>query len=151
MIGYTTIEQSKKLVELGIDVDSADMYHSIVPEVLKKENGNLSHNIGVIQTVHNVTFSDIKRTLENVYDKYKEVQLIPCWSTEALIKLLPREIHRTDNYILNNISVYPNKGYCVSYRNLSNYEYKELIMYVSDTLLECAFEMIVKLKETKLI
>lgn len=129
---YTTIEQSRKLIELGIDVDTADMYYPYYLEFDKYPSTPLALD-----------------------DELKNYQLIgediPCWSTEALLKLLPREINRTDNYILDDILVYPNKGYCISYRNLSNYENKEQIMYVSDTLLECAFEMIVKLKELKLI
>ena len=129
MIGYTTIEQSKKLVELGIDVDTADMHYD---EYDVNVDNLPEKGIEVFPTVN----------------KHKNAEYkLPCWSTEALLKLLPREINRTDNYILDNILVYPNKGYCISYRNLSNYENKEQIMSVSDTLLECAYEMIVKLKE----
>ena len=134
---YTTIEQSKKLVKLGIDIDTADMINMCYSYTFDgKEYTNCKYKL---------------RPLEENEEPFMPELNIPCWSTEALLKLLPREINRTDNYILDNILVYPNKGYCISYRNLSNYENKEQIMYVSDTLLECAFEMIVKLKELKLI
>ena len=122
MIGYTTIEQSKKLVELGIDVDTCDMHYN---KFIDEDDSEYEIHCNKLPK------------LRALYTDY-----LPCWSTEALLKLLPREINRTDNYILDNILVYPNKGYCISYRNVSNYEYKEQIMSVSDTLLECAYEMI---------
>ena len=137
MVGYTSIEQAKKLIEIGIDANTADMHY--FPNI--KIPGVLSYS---------QMFEHFKAKQSELNDSgiNSDVPyLIPCWSTEALLKLLPKEINRTDNYILDNILVYPNKGYCISYRNLSNYENKEQIMYVSDTLLECAFEMIVKLKE----
>jgi hypothetical protein len=153
MKGYTTIEQSKKLIELGIDADTADMYHSIIPESITNENGNLTHNIGVIQSVHNVTFSDIKRTLENVYDKYNEVQFIPCWSTEALLDILDETIvtNEEDEYTLHfgkdGTSYYMH--YEDAYRSMNNII--DELDFCCSTLLNCAFEMIVKLKEMRLL
>lgn len=130
---YTTIEQSKKLVELGIDVDTADMYYPYYLEFDKYPSTPLALD-----------------------DELKNYQLIgediPCWSTEALLKLLPRCIYTKDNFVLNDIQAYKD-SYRISYTNISytNYEYKNVIECKYDTLIECAYNMIVKLKELKLL
>lgn len=126
MAGYTTIEQSRKLIELGIDVNTADMFY---------DNPDLLNNPPEIIVNHNYPFNDSD---------------IPCWSTEALMKLLPRNIYTKDNFVLNDIQAYKD-NYRISYTNLSYYEYKYVIECKYDTLIECAYNMIVKLKEMRLL
>ncbi len=133
MAGYTTIEQSRKLIELGIDVDTADMCFDLIAE---------SEWYGY-PISKNLCSDDILGTL------------IPCWSTEALMKLLPRYIYTKDNFVLNDIQAYKDNyriSYTnISYTNLSYYEYKDVIECKYDTLIECAYNMIVKLKEMRLL
>lgn len=126
MAGYTTTEQSRKLIELGIDVNTADMFY---------DNPDLLNNPPEIIVNHNYPFNDSD---------------IPCWSTEALMKLLPRNIYTKDNFVLNDIQAYKD-NYRISYTNLSCYEYKDVIECKYDTLIECAYNMIVKLKEMRLL
>jgi len=64
----TSIEQSKKLIELGIDVNTADM---------KWFNGVLMFHFD-------------KEAKEN-YDKTKH-EYIPAWSLSALLELMPKSI-----------------------------------------------------------
>lgn len=137
---YTTIEQSKKLVELGIDTNTADMHY--FPNL--KTPGVLSYS-------QMLEHFKAKQSELNDSDINADVpDLIPCWSTEALLKLLPKNINHL--FVLDDIFVFPANGYRLSYRNVRKYtDDKIIITYSNDTLLNCAFEMIVKLKELKLI
>ena len=63
----TSLEQSKKLIELGIDVNTADMHWQYIEE----DNGQLQW------------FCFPKDFSINQYDS------IPCWSLIALINVLP--------------------------------------------------------------
>lgn len=63
----TTIEQSKKLIELGIDITTADMYYYTV-------NGDLYK---------------IPNIIESKDDLYVDEKSIPTWSLSALLKLIP--------------------------------------------------------------
>lgn len=124
MIGYTTIEQSKKLVELGIDVDSADMYWAT--------------DIEMVITTPYVSYLNGEKNIP----AYKDA--IPCWSTEALLKLLPIE---TNGYIMRDIHSTIKRKYKIAY----SYRGYDKFAIICDTLCECAYETIVKLKELKLI
>lgn len=75
-MNYTNIEQSKKLVELGIDPITADMYYTSLDN-------------------HNIPWIWSSKPLLEVND-------IPCWSTGALINLLPKTIiGKDDDYNYN--------------------------------------------------
>ena len=66
---YTTIEQSKKLVELGLNPDTADMHYS---KIIKDTN---------------VTYIPELLLDDNDCD-------IPCWSLGALINIMPSIIYK---------------------------------------------------------
>ena len=75
----TSLEQSRKLIELGIDTKTADMYWH------KKFDGTYS-----------------LRT-DNLMVKLDT----PCWSLSALINVLPRSIKfKDDNYYLRFMKEY---------------------------------------------
>ena len=69
----TTIEQSKKLIELGIDINTADMHYSTWT-ILNEGEYILSPNQG--------------ETIEELQEDYGN-QVIPAWSLSALIQVLP--------------------------------------------------------------
>ena len=69
----TTIEQSKKLIELGIDVNTADMHYSTWT-ILNEGEYILSPNQG--------------DTIEELQEAYGN-QVIPAWSLTALFGFLP--------------------------------------------------------------
>ena len=75
----TTIEQSKKLIELGLDVNTADMYY---PHLGSEEYG------------------DTPRVGEGMV--YSSKEDIPSWSLSALLNLLPHT--DLDGVELNNYS-----------------------------------------------
>lgn len=73
MCHYTSIEQSKKLLELGLSAESADMEYMF----LKKDGSKVS----------NIPF--VKEPNEEPDCCYN---FVSCWSVGALIKLLPHDI-----------------------------------------------------------
>ena len=73
-----SIDQSKKLIELGIDVNSADMFWA--PDV----------NI-IVAEPYIIKTED--ETLIPAYDG-----AIPAWSLSALLKLLPSEFEETGSF-----------------------------------------------------
>lgn len=69
---YTTVEQSKKLLELGLNPNSADMYYGY-----KKEKPEY------------LPYEDIEIM----------ALCIPCWSVDALLEILP--MHSTLDHEVN--------------------------------------------------
>ena len=125
----TTIEQSKKLIELGIDVNTADMCYRIVAY-----NPNDTH----------------------VYQPYCFVGTlesdIPAWSLSALISLMP--FHYIENN--NRFGFYQVKGlnrkgetYRFGYKTNNDFFLFETSWY--NDVIDAAFEMICWLKENKKI
>jgi len=81
----TSIEQSKKLVELCIDVNTADMCYCPIMNI---DSGN---NEGYLKTPECYSFSEFKNFA---------VPYLPAWSLSALLKLMPNyQIQTQDNCI----------------------------------------------------
>lgn len=119
----TSLEQSKRLIELGIDVNSADMvYH---------KNLNGTYNLRVVDNV-------LK------YD-------IPAWSLSALLELMPSYLFEFERGI--DLNVYPSinrKEWLCSYmpnaiENMKTDKFKQITH--ADNLVDAAYEMIIWLKE----
>lgn len=77
----TSIEQSRKLVKLGLDVNTADMYYYTV-------NGDLYETPNIIESEDDLCVDE---------------NSIPCWSITALLELMPELDGRnpTLNRIIN--------------------------------------------------
>ena len=119
----TSIEQSKKLIELGIDVNSADMvYH-------KELNGTYS-----LRVVDNVLKYDI-----------------PAWSLSALLELMPSYLFEFERGI--DLNLYPSinrKVWLCSYmpnvvENMKTDKFKQITH--ADSLVDAVYDMIIWLKE----
>lgn len=129
MIHYTSIEQSKHLIELGLNPSTADM---------KWRN----------EKVDNLIHYTVPFPLEEfeLCDLEKDV---PCWSLEALLDAMPKEI--TDEYDSKGwlgmcaINV-PTWGWIIYY---SNDDVDSLALHEeqADTLLEAVYNMVVWLVE----
>lgn len=121
----TTIEQSKKLMELGIDVNTADIFYLRADIAL-----------GEIECYPNV----LVLHREDVGDD------IPVWSLTALLGLMPTN-DKKDEYYVDTES--HSDYYTVSYRNCwdgcIHSEYSE------ESLLDAAFKMVCWLKTAKYI
>ena len=81
MNNYTTIEQSKKLIELGLDPKTADMYYE--QEIGRKTDVKVGKSLAIEQNLF---------SFRNGYE-------IPCWSLGALIDLMPLNILDKENVL----------------------------------------------------
>ena len=130
MKNYTTIEQSKKLLELGLKSESADMwwnFYSVTtddttPQIIRIDNpwiGSFNWN--------------------------NELDNLPCWSTGALLELL-----RTRKYC-NFLTLHSSRSLKwilnTSYYELANCKEKETI---GETQIEAVYNMVVWLLENGL-
>ena len=134
----TTVEQSKKLLELGIDQSTADMTYS--------NASNKGRNYTDKFKLELITTKEAKEILDMSITKWDTFwELIPAWSLSALMEILPAGIK---NYTLHIIKDNVIKGYFCSYRNKKN----EVFVSTSGfNVVDAVFEMICYLKENKLI
>lgn len=125
----TDLEQSKKLLELGIDADTADMHWESISDD--------DHRLGLF------TVKETKESLERMQYSLKttfNVKLSPAWSLSALMNFLPK-----GGFVLVKDSV--NEKY-----HLYTKEYIPTGNCISsEKLVDAVFEMIVYLKEIKFI
>ena len=86
-LGWTTLEESKQLLESGLPIETADMRYSFIGEHIKEatENDYLLHTGSVDK---------------NSYT-FKHKFLVPCWSLGALMQLLPRMVEQGYDLIIN--------------------------------------------------
>ena len=84
--GYTTIEQSRKLIELGLDPSTADMYYKYV---LPKSD-KLHHVPDVGEPTNALSWYNKGYTLNGRKEPWELKDFcIPCWSLAALLSVLP--------------------------------------------------------------
>lgn len=123
----TSIEQSKKLIQLGIDVNTADMYYDV--------------NSYGIQ-------SNPEVAVGKVWSKD-----IPAWSLSALLELIPPYLGEFKDGIDFGFSKSMNgKWYSAHYIQLDNSGLATFTKTVTgDTAIDAAFEMVCWLKENKKI
>ena len=118
----TDLTQSKKLIELGIDVKTADMYYF---------KHSLENYYSPIPLIGNYSV---------IHDQ------IPCWSLAALIAVLPLETE-THKQIPDGYKVY---YYVESYMKRMGKEIY-LSTERHDNLIDACYEMIIKLHEQNLL
>jgi len=117
-LGWTTLEQSKALIEAGLNPETADMNH------YKKIDGWVTLPKGEIN--------------------YGGFEMVPCWSTGALIELLPKYIKSGKEYFDLMIVPFYNQ---VKYYNEKEKTYLESRMEI--TLLDSLVSMIERLLRCK--
>lgn len=87
----TTIEQSRHLAELGVDLKSADLTYE---KLAIWNKGDFPEEFQyLLRDMHFQYFSGIG---------------VPCWSLEALLELMPEELNGSCS-----ISIYKDTGECV--------------------------------------
>ena len=132
---YTSLKQSKKLVELGLKPETADMSYNF-------DDGNYYINTGPYSGW--------------VVPKWSNPNLVlPCWSVSALMELLPPHLFEFERGL--DLNIYRNlngKGWHVSYmpNNIENMK-KDKFRQISngDTPIEAVYNMIVWLLENNYI
>ena len=135
----TSVNQSKKLIELGIDVNTADMRYGYIAPY---EYSDRMFDGGYDEVPYPKDFLKKNPNLsENEYDSE-----LPAWSLSALLNLIPNENDNGRNYCY--IEVYVGY-YTVSYCN--NWDGRIFSTKSNKCLLDAAFEMMCYLIENKLI
>lgn len=130
----TSLEQSKKLMELGIDIDTADMHYSTWT-ILNEGEYILSPNQG--------------ETIEELQEDYGN-QVIPAWSLAALLDILESEIdgEEGETYELNIEK--DGTWWNIWYRE--RYDEADPIETTStEELVDACVEMVIKPKEMDLL
>lgn len=128
----TSLEQSKRLIELGIDVNTADMYW-------------LNRHIDLTETKYELFVVDRSNEYVDFFNSYAVAvdnnEIIHVWSLSALVELMPcKIIEEGETYILlitHGVIQYP----MLSTLWPSLYDAK------GDTLIDAAVEMIEWLSE----
>ena len=79
---YTTVEQSKRLLELGVPVDSADCYY-LAGEKCPRWLGIPFYKKCIEISLSDTNCKNAQKNLQN----FKETKIIPCWSVGRLIEI----------------------------------------------------------------
>ena len=137
IMNYTSIEQSKKLLELGLDPESADM-------CWLTKDGKTYNYVPIA-----MPWKDY--TAKNWY--------LPCWSVGALIKAMPT--FSTPTAFSNKVSVPTLRNYGNSFEITyeGDYQYpivksgetETVISLIGNTAIEAAYNMVVWLLENNFI
>lgn len=114
---YTTIEQSKKLVELGLNPDTADMCY-------------IQH---FDESYNEVTFIEEDPVLAYPIDTID----LPCWSLGALIDIMPSIIYKGRETF--TLEIHKDALYHVCYRS---HCHLDEIWLSKENLLDAVFEMV---------
>ena len=134
----TSIEQSKKLIELGIDVNTADMIYQPIMD---------------IDSMNNVGFATIPLCFPFNEVKECNVQYLPAWSLSALLELIPPYLGELgDGIDFNFAKTINSKWYTAHYIQLDNSGLATFSKTViGDTSVDAAFEMVSYLLKEKVI
>ena len=135
----TSIEQSKKLLELGLSHKSADMYY----EYVLPHSDKLHHVPNIGEPTNALSWYNKGYTLGG---KNKPMTLeefcIPCWSLGALLDVL--KTRKDCNFITIHSSYSLKWILNTSYYELANWKEKETI---EETLIDTVYNTIVWLLE----
>jgi hypothetical protein len=118
---YTDLEQSKKLIESGIDTDTADMCYKCIGE----------DPYDVVLRPYSEWKEEYKGLLVG-----KEVDVVPCWSLAALLGVLP-------DYTLQTNTDGTVFVFCDSKRPMVSGSYSDPV--------DACYEMILKLHDLNLL
>ena len=113
----TSLEQSKKLIELGININTADMQYQYIGDSFKD---------GITKPIY---FPMVMRDDPTKKD-------IPAWSLSALLKLI-KPINENTYKIIGTL----NGGAIISFEEVTN------VMFQEDEIIDVAFKMVCWLKE----
>lgn len=112
----TSIEQSKKLIELGLDATTADMFWDLLDGDLPEEK--------------------IPNCCPDRFDISID-EFVPAWSLSALIELIP------DKISINNESYYLSfTKKSVEFRGPITWDGQKAKSFEMDNILDAAFEMV---------
>jgi len=124
----TSIEQSKKLMELGLDVNTADMIYQPTMD---------------IDSMSNVGFDKIPLCFP--FNRVKEcnIQYLPAWSLSALLRIIPKHI-KDFNVLRIDIG---EKDFAIWYDEIGYGVNTELPNITTECPIDACFEMVCWLLE----
>ena len=141
----TDIEQSSKLFEIGISIETADMCW----EIDRTCFGIKAHNLVPFIRYNNKE----KRELFQ-----RDTELIPAWSLAALLEVLPQSINKYNEiercHKIYHLNLFRSYYFCCSYSfipSVNDDEEINLFCVGRDNWVDACYWMIVKLKENNLI
>ena len=142
----TSIEQSQKLLELGLSPNTADMYYQ---RVMPKSD-KIEHNPKVGNPVEALSLYNKGYTAFNNNEPLKlEEHCISAWSLSALLNLVPKNIDmRTATSY--HFSLWPtyDKTWMAIYETAGHYVFE---MFEKETAIEAVYSMVVYLIENNKI
>ena len=119
-MNYTSIEQSKKLLELGLSSESADMQWF------------LEESYGIVQ---------IKEDLED----WGGDCTIPCWSVGALIELMPKQMQEVKDHPIELIIGKPKEKWSIMYFDWTGLQHGHEA--TAEILIDACYKMVMWLLE----
>lgn len=126
---YTTIEQSKALMHLGLNDNTADMYYQQTEDAV----GCWEVHIG-------------KKDAQN------EFPHVSCWSAEALLEILPDEVYIDEEDDTGYLTILKEDDtYIVSYDSKERDDIPNYIHSMGDDLADVLFKIVEWLLTNKLI
>lgn len=129
-MNYTNIEQSKKLVELGLNPLTSDM----------------SYSYDFDDSRYVITTTPVKNWIVPKYAESTKIkQVLPCWSFEALLKVMPISIEEVKDHKVDLILGHPKDKWCLAYFDWTGLQQGHST--TGDTPLEAAYNMAVWLLE----
>ena len=91
-IKAATIEQSDKLVELGIDPNTADLSYIMEPTIV---DGKIHYTNGYQLSI--MSYSSAKEIVDKYFSQYKPfADVKPSWSLTALLDIIPGKVFNKD-------------------------------------------------------
>lgn len=130
MKNYTSLSQSKKLIELGLSPESADMFYSMRH---REDYDDYDFLIPVPMPIAEYIEGQKAHCPTYCTDFEK---LIPCWSTGQLYSLIPKEWHAFKKGLVNNnffFSTFRTDG-CVDF---VSFRHDELIDNLCEAIAWC--------------
>lgn len=136
----TDIPQSKKLIELGVDVDTSDMVYL---RSYFEDEGEYNLLVG---SYHEGYMEKDDGTIIPVFDEH-----IPAWSLSALLGLMPFHIIENNRFSFYQVKGFNKQGetYRFGYKTNDNSFLFETSWH--NNAIDAAFEMICWLKENNKI
>ena len=125
----TSIEQSKKLIELGIDINTADMYW-------------FNRHIDMTQTKYELFVVDKSDKYIDFFNSYavavEKGEIIPAWSISALLSLI-KPVNGNTYTIRGTLD----GGAAISFDEVTN------VMYQENEIIDAVYNMILWLHKKK--
>ena len=136
-MNYTNIEQSKKLLELGLNPGTADFCYRTW----------MKHDLTPLFVSYTEGISILESSIYDVSARNKLKMLVPCWSIGALLEVMPKQIFSEDHIKHYVPTLYIAEKASIGYQAMNEF----LCIKNGKTLIEAIYDMVVWLLENNYI